>query len=113
MPDDIVGGGDTVVAGILSDFAQRETLSKSSIFADVLIEELDPVTDLIRNSHRNAGYVVLFASDVPAVLLEMGFLSNKSDAARLSTKAGRRPTLVATHSAIDRFFQKTLNNPTN
>jgi len=41
--------------------------------------ELQGKTQLVGNSHRRAGYYVLLAPDVPAVLLELGFLSNAQD----------------------------------
>jgi N-acetylmuramoyl-L-alanine amidase len=34
---------------------------------------------LINNPHRYAGFRVLQAPDVPSILLELGFLSNKQD----------------------------------
>ena len=46
-------------------------------------------TTLLRRSHRDAGFIVLLAPDVPAVLLEMGFITNPEDEAFLTTKASR------------------------
>jgi len=64
------------VGDILVDLAQRKTKSQSDAFAEILLRELKGKTVLIGNSHRRAGYYVLLAPDVPAVLLELGFLSN-------------------------------------
>ncbi len=62
------------VGDILVDLAQRTTASQSDEFAETLIAELSKSTQLIGNTHRRAGYFVLLAPDVPAVLLELGFL---------------------------------------
>lgn len=92
------------VGDILVDLAQRKTATQSSEFADVLIEELKSSTMLIGNSHRRAGYYVLLAPDVPAVLLELGFLSNAQDEALLNTPAHRKKVISSVTRAINRYF---------
>ena len=71
-----LGEQSAPVGDILVDLAQRKTLTKSGEFAEILIPQLKGKTRLVGNSHRTAGYYVLLAPDVPAVLFEMGFLSN-------------------------------------
>jgi len=61
-------------------------------------------THLIGNSHRRAGYYVLLAPDVPAVLLELGFLSNAKDEKLLTTKAHRDKILSGVERAINRYM---------
>ena len=46
--------------------------------SEKLISELSKRVTLLRNTHRFAGFVVLKAPDVPSLLLEMGYLSNKN-----------------------------------
>ena len=94
------------VGDILVDLAQRKTSSQSEKFADVLIGELEGSTALIGNSHRRAGYFVLLAPDVPAVLLEMGFLSNSSDEKLLNSAAHRKKVLRSVTRAINTYFKK-------
>ena len=94
------------VGDILVDLAQRKTSSQSEKFADVLIGELEGSTTLIGNSHRRAGYFVLLAPDVPAVLLEMGFLSNTSDEKLLNSAAHRKKVLRSVTRAINTYFKK-------
>ncbi len=95
---------DEVVAGILIDLAQRVTNNKSIEFADVLTAELGDVTALVRNTRRFAGFVVLKSPDVPSVLLELGYLSNPTDAANLAKPEYRDRLARATLRAIDRHF---------
>jgi N-acetylmuramoyl-L-alanine amidase len=92
------------VGDILVDLAQRKTASQSSEFADILIKELGRSTLLIGNSHRRAGYFVLLAPDVPAVLLELGFLSNSEDEALLNKPAHRKKVISSVTRAINRYF---------
>ena len=92
------------VGDILVDLAQRSTSTQSEKFADTLLEELDGTTHLIGNSHRRAGYFVLLAPDVPAVLLEMGFLSNVQDERLLKNADHRKKVLKSVTRSINKYF---------
>lgn len=92
------------VGDILVDLAQRKTFSQSEAFADDLVESLSKSTRLIGNSHRRAGYYVLLAPDVPAVLLELGFLSNPHDEKLLRTASHRKKLMKSVVSAINEYF---------
>lgn len=102
----IEDGGSEAVGGILTDFLKRETKTKSSEFAELLIPELARAGPVLRNTHRNAGFYVLLAPDVPAVLVEIGFLTNAEDARRLRSRNGRRRAMQAIKRAIDAYFDK-------
>ena len=67
------------VTDILLDLTRRETHGFSLKFADKVVKSLDGEISLINNPHRFAGFQVLRAPDVPSVLVEMGYLSNKED----------------------------------
>ncbi len=92
------------VGDILVDLAQRKTESQSEQFADILISELEKSTQLVGNSHRRAGYFVLLAPDVPAVLLELGFLSNAEDEKLLNKQSHRDKIMRSVVKAIDEYF---------
>ena len=93
------------VANILIDLAQRETMNYSARFANYLLPELSNRVILRRNSHRFAGFVVLKAPDVPSVLIEMGYMSNREDARFLGGQKGQREIAAALVAAVDRYFQ--------
>lgn len=100
----VAARGDPAVGGILLDLTQRSTLNRSNVFAQLLLDHLGEKIDLLPKSHRDAGYFVLLAPDVPAVLLEMGFITSAEDRARLTDPA-QRDTLVDTVAeAIDDYF---------
>lgn len=94
------------VGDILVDLAQRKTATQSDQFAELLLTQLSKSTQLIGNSHRRAGYFVLLAPDVPAVLLELGFLSNAEDEALLNKRAHRKKVLSSVTKAINLHFEK-------
>lgn len=93
-----------VVGDILVDLAQRETTNRSAQFARAVIPRLGQVAPLLRNTHRNAGFFVLLAPDVPAVLIETGFLSNVADERRLSDPSARQRLAEAMAGAVDAYF---------
>lgn len=100
----IEDGTSKQVGGILEDLIKRETKTRSAEFAEMLLPELAAAGPVLRDTHRNAGFYVLLAPDVPAVLLEMGFLTNAKDATRLKSKRGRLNSVKAVKRGIDIFF---------
>jgi N-acetylmuramoyl-L-alanine amidase len=93
-----------VTHDILVDLTQRETTNRSGQFAQTVIPRLGQVAPLLRNTHRNAGLFVLLAPDVPAVLVETGFLSNVTDERRLADPRAREAMAGAMAGAVDAYF---------
>jgi N-acetylmuramoyl-L-alanine amidase len=100
-----LSGGNNPIAPILIDLAQRDTINKSSRFAQTALTRLASATDLLANSpHRSASLAVLVAPDVPAVLIELGYLSNTADAAQMNTDRWRAGLAGAIADSVDRNF---------
>jgi N-acetylmuramoyl-L-alanine amidase len=100
-----LSGDNSAVAPILIDLAQRDTMNKSSHFAEAALGELRSETDILpRQPHRSAGFVVLKSPDVPAVLIELGYLSNVHDASQMQTETWRVKIAGAIAAAVDRQF---------
>lgn len=78
------------VADILIDLTRRETQAFSVNLARSVVASFEGQINLINNPHRYAGFRVLQAPDVPSILLEMGFLSNKQDEKLLVDPAWRK-----------------------
>ena len=97
-------GPDQQVNRILLDLTQRETRNRSSEFAETLLSRISDTTPLLRRSHRDAGFMVLLAPDVPAVLLEMGFITNSADERRLGDPEQRKRLMDGVARAIDAYF---------
>jgi N-acetylmuramoyl-L-alanine amidase len=98
-----LSGGNSPVAPILIDLAQRDTINKSSRFAESALAQLAGATDILaRSPHRAASLAVLVAPDVPAVLIELGYLSNQADAAQMNTDSWRSRVASAIASAVGR-----------
>ena len=100
-------GRDPSVDRILLDMTQRATQNRSAQFARVLLTHMEAADQpLLRRSHRDAGLAVLLAPDVPAVLLEMGFITNPDDERALGDPVRRRRLMRAVAEGIDRYFRE-------
>lgn len=106
---DIIAGIDFAdqppeVANILIDLAQRETKNLSVKFANLVVDNARGKTRLLDRTHRFAGFRVLKAPDVPSVLIELGFLTNRSDEKQLLSTAWRRKVAGALVDSMNGFF---------
>ncbi len=110
---DAIGGVNlteepTDVADILIDLAQRETRTFSNRFARTLMSEMKSTVRMHKHPLKSAGFRVLKAPDVPSVLVELGYVSNKSDLEHLVSDNWRSRTVGAMAQAIDAFLAKRL-----
>ena len=96
------------VAGILVDLAQRETKNFSHHFARTVVGELKSAAKLHRNPLKSAGFKVLKAPDVPSVLIELGYVSNKQDLKLMTSDGWRTRTSEAVAQAVNTFFSTRL-----
>src|SRR5262245_41944167 len=83
------------VAGILIDLTRRETKTFSQKFAQSVVHELKAATRLHQNPLKSAAFVVLKAPDVPSVLVELGYVTNKADLKSLISTEWRDRTADA------------------
>jgi N-acetylmuramoyl-L-alanine amidase len=110
---DAIGGVNlteepTDVADILIDLAQRETRTFSNRFARLLMGEMKSSVRMHKHPLKSAGFRVLKAPDVPSVLIELGYVSNKGDLEHLVSDSWRSRTVGSMAQAIDAFFAKRL-----
>ncbi len=110
---DVIAGVDLKdqpddVAGILIDLAQRETKTFSVQFANKLVGIMKRTARMHKEPIKSAGFRVLRAPDVPSVLVELGYVSNKEDLQSLSSESWRDHTADSMASAIDGYFSTHL-----
>ncbi len=106
---DVIAGVDLKtepddVAGILIDLAQRETKTFSVQFAQKLVGQMKKTTRLHKDPIKSAGFRVLRAPDVPSVLIELGYVSNKQDLQSLLSDTWRDHTADTIAQAVDGYF---------
>ena len=116
MAHEMKSGGDFVlydvalseeerdVGDILFDIASAETRNASGRLAATLVSELSGRVPMVNNTHRKGSLAVLLSPDVPAVLVEMAFISNPDDEANLGSERWRRRTMTTLADGIDAYF---------
>jgi N-acetylmuramoyl-L-alanine amidase len=110
---DAIGGVNlteepTDVADILIDLVQRETRTYSNRFARLLMGEMKSTVRMHKRPLKSAGFRVLKAPDVPSVLVELGYVSNKGDLEHLISESWRARAVTSMAQAIDVFLAKRL-----
>lgn len=96
------------VADILIDLTQRETRTFSNRFARLLMGEMKATVRMHKHPLKSAGFRVLKAPDVPSVLVEIGYVSNKGDLEHLVSEGWRSRAVGSMAQAIDGFLTKRM-----
>ena len=94
------------VGNILIDFAKTYTMDQSAKYADEVVKEMAKEVTLRPKAHRYAGFVVLKSPNIPSVLLEMGYLSNKEEDKLLQKESYRNKLSKALVRAVNTYFTK-------
>ncbi|WP_421591206.1 N-acetylmuramoyl-L-alanine amidase [Shinella sp. M27] len=98
------------VADILLDLTRRETQAFSINLAQSVVSTFKNEVLLINNPHRHAGFRVLTAPDVPSILLELGFMSNKDDEQLLIDPAWQKKVAGLVAKAVGEYRATVVAN---
>jgi len=111
---DLIGGvslsdKDDVLASILLDLSQTGTLELSSKLAQYVLSSLSGTTALVHQNIQQAAFLVLKSPDVPSILIETGFLSNRNDEKKLNDPHYRRQLAVAIFNGIQNYLSQYVS----
>jgi N-acetylmuramoyl-L-alanine amidase len=102
---------DKDVANILLDLTMRDTMNQSKFFANTVVENMRARgMRILPRPHRYAGFAVLKAPDVPSVLLEIGFMSNKNEARLLTSQSYQEKVAASITDSINDYFTQIERN---
>lgn len=114
---DVIGGingvsledKDDVLKSVLVDLSMTSTLQRSLSVGSIVLNEMSRIAKLHGNRRvvGQANFVVLRAPDVPSILVETGFISNRREEANLGSSAYRKKMATAIRTGIVRYFDKT------
>jgi N-acetylmuramoyl-L-alanine amidase len=105
--DDGVPRGDGLEM-ILWDIAQSAFLRESSILAEVIQDNLNDALGITNRGIKQAPFRVLMGATMPAVLIEVAFISNPDEERRLRDPAFKDRIADAIFESIDRYHDKFL-----
>lgn len=111
---DLVGGvslddKDDMLASVLLDLSQNATKDASATVADKVLKNLKGVGRAHKKQVQRARFVVLKSPDIPSILIETAFISNRQEEARLRSPAHQTKIATAILKGVKTFFsQQTL-----
>ncbi|MCB2093484.1 MAG: N-acetylmuramoyl-L-alanine amidase [Rhodobacteraceae bacterium] len=99
-----LAGQDDVLAAVMMDMSRTETQPRSDRLARTLAASISAAgIRMLRHPIQQAGFSVLKSPDIPSVLLEAGFLSSRSDRARLEDPEWRKSLQMAIAAALRKW----------
>lgn len=101
-----LSGQSDAVSTILVDLSQRRTQGDSAEFARLILREGEGILRFHPQARRSAALAVLRAPDVPGVLYEAGFITDREEAGRLISPAGQRQFAEVLARAIRIYFAR-------
>jgi N-acetylmuramoyl-L-alanine amidase len=94
-------GTEDRIADVLIDLARQDNIPRSEALAQTTIQELLQVIGLVNAKPlRHANFSVLKSPDVPSILIEVGFMSTKSDLENLLDKKWRENFVLGVRNGI-------------
>lgn len=94
---------DKDLQSVLMDISQNETINRSLILGKDVLQQLDDVSKLHHIIVEQAGFVVLKSPDIPSILVETGFLSNKYEEAQLTQSAYQKKIALAIYNGLMKY----------
>lgn len=93
------------VARVLVAMSQRGTVNDSRRLADTIVRTFGSNgVRLLPRTHRQAGFAVLTSPDIPAALVELGYLSNPQDEKLLTVRQHQVGLARALRASVDAHF---------
>jgi N-acetylmuramoyl-L-alanine amidase len=106
---DLIGGvslddKSDVLASVLLDLSQGASMSASIEAADNVMNELDRIGNVTRRGVKQAGFLVLKSPDIPSMLVETAFISNRVEEARLKSPTHQQRLAEAIYQGVRSYF---------
>jgi N-acetylmuramoyl-L-alanine amidase len=95
---------DDVLASVLLDVTQKESVSSSVEAADSVLASLRRIGTVHRPRVQHAGFVVLKSPDIPSMLVETAFISNAADERRLRDADQQQRLAEAIRDGVRNYF---------
>lgn len=92
------------IANVLIDMVYHDTKNSSVKLAEIIAEELSKEIKMLDKYHRSAGFKVLKGVDIPAVLIEIGYLSNSQEEQLLTSYVYKKKFAQALIKAINKYI---------
>lgn len=111
---DLIGGvslddKDDLLASVLLDLSQNATQAASMDVGSKVLQELVGAGEVHKDRVEHAGFVVLKSPDIPSLLVETGFISNRQEESLLRSPRHQQRIANAIYKGIKQYFNE--NSP--
>jgi N-acetylmuramoyl-L-alanine amidase len=95
-----------VLKSILWDLAQSEFQEESSFMAETVQDSMSKSLNLVNRGVKQAGFYVLGGAAMPAILIEIGFLTNRKEERKLATAEHREAIARAIYTGLAEYKRR-------
>ncbi|MGH7316611.1 MAG: N-acetylmuramoyl-L-alanine amidase family protein, partial [Candidatus Rokuibacteriota bacterium] len=95
-----------VLKSILWDLAQSEFQAESSFMAETVQDSMSKSLNLVSRGVKQAGFYVLGGAAMPAILIEIGFLTNRREEKKLATAEHREALARAIYAGLAEYKRR-------
>jgi N-acetylmuramoyl-L-alanine amidase len=108
---DLMGGvslddKDNTLASVLLDLSQSANISASMTAAQRVLSALDNVGQVRKSQVQQAGFVVLKSPDIPSMLVETAYISNRNEELRLRSPKQQVNLADAIFAGVRSYFEQ-------
>lgn len=109
---DLIGGvslddKNHMLASVLLDLSQGASMHAAHEVGGDVLTALGKIGPLYRDTVQGANFVVLRSPDVPSILVETAFISNRADERRLGSSKDRERLAEAVLDGVRQYFETT------
>ncbi|UVW28179.1 N-acetylmuramoyl-L-alanine amidase [Massilia sp. H6] len=106
---DLIGGTnvatqDKLLASVLFDLSTTAQINDSLKLGNAVLREIGGINRLHKSAVEQAGFAVLKAPDIPSILVETAFISNREEEAKLRDEGYQNQLAEAITNGIKRYF---------
>ena len=91
----------------LISLTMNASMDVSQHAADQVLESIGSLSDLHKDKTEQAGFMVLKSPDIPSMLIETGFISNRKEAANLGKPAYRQKMAQKIFDGLKKYFENS------
>jgi N-acetylmuramoyl-L-alanine amidase len=95
-----------LLKSILWDLAQSEFQQESSVMAETVLDSMTRSLSLVPRGVKQAGFYVLGGAPMPAILIEIGFVTNRKEERKLATPEYREAVARAIYTGLAEYKRR-------
>lgn len=97
---------DPRLSSMLLEMSMQGTIAASQNLGKLMLPELSHATALHQRQVNQAAFAVLKSPEIPSILVENGFMSNRDDCRRLITSEHQRALAEALYNSVQSYFKR-------